>query len=158
PGLAARPGAGRGGDRRVVPAGGGADRGGGGDPLRLPLRRERGGPRLPAGAEGASPGGGADVRDERDRPRRPLPAPPDDLGRAAALEPPRDQPPHLLPGAVPGGAPLLPPRRGPPVTVPLVSVVVPCHDAEEFVGETLDSLLAQTHPRPEVVVVDDAST
>jgi O-antigen biosynthesis protein len=41
---------------------------------------------------------------------------------------------------------------------PLVSVIVPCHDAEAFVAETLDSVLGQTHPRVETIVVDDAST
>ncbi|HEY7768428.1 glycosyltransferase family A protein [Longimicrobium sp.] len=40
----------------------------------------------------------------------------------------------------------------------LVSVVVPCHNAEAFVADTLDSILAQSHPEVEAVVVDDAST
>jgi GT2 family glycosyltransferase len=40
----------------------------------------------------------------------------------------------------------------------LVSVVVPCHDAEPFVAETLESVLAQSHPAVEAIVVDDAST
>jgi glycosyltransferase involved in cell wall biosynthesis len=43
------------------------------------------------------------------------------------------------------------------VTAPLVSVVTPCHDAEAFVAETIESVLAQTHPRVEQVVVDDGS-
>ncbi|HEX2092914.1 MAG TPA: glycosyltransferase family A protein [Longimicrobiaceae bacterium] len=41
---------------------------------------------------------------------------------------------------------------------PLVSVVTPCHDAEAFVGETIESVLAQTHPTVEHLLVDDAST
>lgn len=39
-----------------------------------------------------------------------------------------------------------------------VSVVIPCHDAEPWLRQTLGSLLAQSHPPVEVVVVDDRST
>lgn len=45
-----------------------------------------------------------------------------------------------------------------PVVPELVSVVVPCHNAGPFVAETLQSILSQTHPAVEAVVVDDAST
>ncbi len=45
-----------------------------------------------------------------------------------------------------------------PVAVPLVSVVVPAFNAEETVGETLRSILAQTLQHFEVIVVDDGST
>ena len=41
---------------------------------------------------------------------------------------------------------------------PLVSVVVPCYNAERFIGETLESVFTQTYPAIEVIVVDDAST
>ncbi len=41
---------------------------------------------------------------------------------------------------------------------PLVSVIVPTHDHERFVGETLDSVFAQTYANLQVVVSDDAST
>jgi len=41
---------------------------------------------------------------------------------------------------------------------PLVSVVTPCHDAAPFVAETLECVLAQTHPAVEHVIVDDGST
>ncbi|MGB0113965.1 MAG: glycosyltransferase family 2 protein, partial [Ilumatobacteraceae bacterium] len=40
----------------------------------------------------------------------------------------------------------------------LVSVYVAAHDAEAFVGEAIESCLAQTHSRLEVIVVDDASS
>ena len=40
---------------------------------------------------------------------------------------------------------------------PLVSVIVPTHDHEQFVGETLDSVFAQTYPNLQVIVSDDAS-
>jgi glycosyltransferase involved in cell wall biosynthesis len=41
---------------------------------------------------------------------------------------------------------------------PLVSVLVPAYDVEEFVGAAIESALAQTYPRVEVVVVNDGST
>jgi glycosyltransferase involved in cell wall biosynthesis len=44
------------------------------------------------------------------------------------------------------------------MTEPLVSVVVPVHDGERFLGDALKSALAQDHPRVEVVVVDDGSS
>jgi glycosyltransferase involved in cell wall biosynthesis len=40
----------------------------------------------------------------------------------------------------------------------LVSIIIPCFDSERFVGEAIQSALAQTYPRTEVVVVDDGST
>ena len=47
----------------------------------------------------------------------------------------------------------------PPVHDPeLVSVVVPAWNAAGFLPSTLDSILAQTWPRLEVIVVDDGST
>lgn len=41
---------------------------------------------------------------------------------------------------------------------PLVSVITPCRNAAPFVGAAIRSVLAQTHPRVEHIVVDDAST
>lgn len=41
---------------------------------------------------------------------------------------------------------------------PLVSLVVGTYNAAEFIADTLDSMLAQTYPNIEVVVVDDGST
>jgi glycosyltransferase involved in cell wall biosynthesis len=40
----------------------------------------------------------------------------------------------------------------------LVSVVIPSHNAARYVAETLESVLSQTWPRLEVIVVDDGST
>jgi glycosyltransferase involved in cell wall biosynthesis len=40
----------------------------------------------------------------------------------------------------------------------LVSVLVPCFNAERYIGETLRSIFAQTWPNLEVIVVDDGST
>jgi glycosyltransferase involved in cell wall biosynthesis len=41
---------------------------------------------------------------------------------------------------------------------PLVSVVMPAHNAERFLGEAIDSVLGQTHRRLELVLIDDGST
>jgi len=40
----------------------------------------------------------------------------------------------------------------------LVSVVIPCYNAERFVAETLDSAFTQTYLNTEIIVVDDGST
>jgi glycosyltransferase involved in cell wall biosynthesis len=41
---------------------------------------------------------------------------------------------------------------------PLVSVVIPAHNAQRFLGRTLESVASQTHRELEVIVVDDGST
>ena len=40
---------------------------------------------------------------------------------------------------------------------PLVSILIPAFNAEEWVGDTIQSALAQTWPRKEIIVVDDGS-
>ena len=45
-----------------------------------------------------------------------------------------------------------------PGRVPLVSVIVAAFDAERYLAETLDSIVAQDHPALEIVLVDDGST
>ena len=42
--------------------------------------------------------------------------------------------------------------------MPTVSVVIPAYNAERWIGETLESVLAQEAPDLEVLVVDDGST
>jgi glycosyltransferase involved in cell wall biosynthesis len=42
--------------------------------------------------------------------------------------------------------------------LPLVSVVVPCHNSEAFLMEAIASALNQTYPHLEIVIIDDGST
>jgi glycosyltransferase involved in cell wall biosynthesis len=40
---------------------------------------------------------------------------------------------------------------------PLVSILIPAYNAEQWIGDTLRSAVAQTWPRKEIIVVDDGS-
>lgn len=40
----------------------------------------------------------------------------------------------------------------------LVTVIVPCYNYAHFLGETLDSIIAQTYPNWECLIIDDGST
>jgi glycosyltransferase involved in cell wall biosynthesis len=41
---------------------------------------------------------------------------------------------------------------------PLVSILIPAFNAQEWIGDTLRSAIVQTWPRKEIIVVDDGST
>ena len=40
----------------------------------------------------------------------------------------------------------------------LVSVIIPCYNAEKFIAETLNSIYEQTYRNYEIILVDDGST
>jgi glycosyltransferase involved in cell wall biosynthesis len=44
------------------------------------------------------------------------------------------------------------------MSLPLVSVTVPLYNSRAFIAESLESLLSQSYPNVEVIVVDDGST
>jgi glycosyltransferase involved in cell wall biosynthesis len=41
---------------------------------------------------------------------------------------------------------------------PLVSILIPCHNAGPWIGQSIESALAQSYSNTEVIVVDDGST
>jgi glycosyltransferase involved in cell wall biosynthesis/peptidoglycan/xylan/chitin deacetylase (PgdA/CDA1 family)/SAM-dependent methyltransferase len=50
------------------------------------------------------------------------------------------------------------PRGTTPSDVPLISVIVPCYNQAHFLTEAIESILSQTYPHYEIVVIDDGST
>ncbi len=44
------------------------------------------------------------------------------------------------------------------MTRPLVSILIPFRNTEKFLGECMDSILAQSYPNWEVLAIDDHST
>lgn len=41
---------------------------------------------------------------------------------------------------------------------PLVSVIIPSYNSRQWVGQAIDSILNQTYPNTEIIVIDDGST
>jgi glycosyltransferase involved in cell wall biosynthesis len=41
---------------------------------------------------------------------------------------------------------------------PLVSIIIPAYNSEEFLGDTVRSALAQKWPNKEIIIVDDGSS
>ena len=44
------------------------------------------------------------------------------------------------------------------MTAPLVSVLIPCYNAEEYVEDAISSILKQTYRNMEIIAIDDCST
>jgi glycosyltransferase involved in cell wall biosynthesis len=42
--------------------------------------------------------------------------------------------------------------------LPKISVLITVYNGEDFVGETIEAVLAQSHPPAEILVIDDGST
>lgn len=53
---------------------------------------------------------------------------------------------------------VLQPRDALPVSLPLISAIVTCYNREHYLGEAIDSILAQDLADIEIVLVDDGST
>jgi len=43
-------------------------------------------------------------------------------------------------------------------SIPLISIIVPVYNAEEYLGQCLDSILAQTYTHLEIILINDGST
>jgi glycosyltransferase involved in cell wall biosynthesis len=42
--------------------------------------------------------------------------------------------------------------------IPLVSVVMPCYNCRQYVGQAISSILEQTYKNLELIIIDDNST
>ena len=39
----------------------------------------------------------------------------------------------------------------------LVSIITPCYNGEKYISETIESVIAQTYPNWEMIIIDDGS-
>src|SRR6185437_3911712 len=44
------------------------------------------------------------------------------------------------------------------LTHPLVSVIIPCYNAEKYIGQAIESILNQTYKNFEIIIINDGST
>ena len=44
-----------------------------------------------------------------------------------------------------------------PAATPLVSILIPCFNAERWIKQAIESALEQSYPNTEVIVIDDGS-
>jgi len=51
-----------------------------------------------------------------------------------------------------------PPKSGGTGETPYISIIVPCHNSDDVIDDTLRSLIDSGYPKREIIVVDDAST
>ncbi len=49
-------------------------------------------------------------------------------------------------------------KVNPTTTSDLISVVMPCYNSEKYIREAIDSVLNQTYPSIELIIIDDGST
>ena len=42
--------------------------------------------------------------------------------------------------------------------LPLISIIMPCYNAEEYVSDAINSVLEQTYGNVELIIIDDGST
>jgi glycosyltransferase involved in cell wall biosynthesis len=49
-------------------------------------------------------------------------------------------------------------RQGRPADAPLVSVIIPTFNHADYVGQAIESVLQQSYPHVEIIVIDDGST